>query len=391
MRIGIQILSLRPGRVGGQGIFVRRLLSQVPRLLDDDRLVIFLRPELAREEVFQSLGQDARIELCAADPEPHHGPNYGRWNLKLLDAARLDVVFFPLSFFFPRPLPLPVVLHVPDVQHEYFPHYFSEEQLAWRRERIPASVQLADAVITYSRCSAAGLIEHCGAAPERTHIIPAAGFTAEELSAARVAAPREAATTPWHGCGFLLYPAADWPHKNHEMLLAALAELAARGRREHLVLTGILSEREAELRALARRLGVAPRVHFLGCVPSDRLVGLYQAAALLVFPSRFEGFGLPLVEAMQLGCPIVASRAAGVLETIGSGAVTCEDQPGAWAEQIDRVLSDAALRQRLIRRGAARGAWFDWGRVAAAHLALWRAAGHGDLRGGARKAVAVGV
>lgn len=371
MRIGFQLLSLRPGEVGGQGVFVRRLLAHLPPLLGDDRLTIFLRPELAREALFQALAEDPRIALRVQTPDAHYGDGYAAWSLGVLEQARIDVAFFPLSFFFPRPLPMPVAVHVPDIQYAYFPEYFPAEQLAWRRERIPESVRLADAVITFSRFCAAGLRERLSTAAARLHVIPAGGFTAAELHEARAGVgppvPRAA-----REAGYLLYPAADWPHKNHERLLQALALLAARGRDLHLVLTGMLAQRGPALRARAERLGVAARVHFLGCVSTVELLALYRHAAALAFPSRFEGFGLPLVEAMQMECPIVASTAAGVVETVGSAAVLCADDAAAWAEKLAYVLGDAGLRSRLVRAGRERARGFDWRRCAAAHLAVLR-------------------
>ncbi len=375
MRIGIQILSLKPGQVGGQGIFVRRLLRHLVPQLGDERLVLFLRPELAAEPACDALCAHPKVEAVVENPEQHYGDGYAAWNLRLLERAALDVVYFPLSFFYPRPLPLPVALHVPDIQHEYFPEYFPPEQLAWRRQRIPESVALADAVITYTDFSAKGLQEKVGADPNRLHVVPAGGFPEDEIPPAtdKVRAASDAGA----GCPFVFYPAADWPHKNHETLLRAAALLAERGRNEHLVLTGMLSQRGDVLRKLTSELGLTDRVRFLGCVSQEELIRLYRTAELMAFPSRFEGFGLPLVEAMQLGCPVVASKAEGIVETAGDAAILCDDDPHAWAETLSTILDDATMRGDLRRRGHERAARFDWNRCAAEHLALLRNLGQG--------------
>ena len=372
MRIGIQLLSLRPGQVGGQGVFIRRLLQHLAGQLGDDRLVVFARPELAGEPLFAELASDARVEMVVENPEAHYGDGYADWNLRLLDAARLEVAFFPLSFFFPRPLPLPVVLHVPDLQHEYFPEYFPPDQLAWRRERIPESVELADAVITYTQFSARGLLEKLGADKRKLHIIPAGGFTKSEFHAARM--PDNWPPPPLSVQPFIFYPAADWPHKNHETLLNALALLAERGRPEHLALSGMLSQRGDALRDLADQRGIADRVHFLGCVSQDELMALYRAATLMAFPSRFEGFGIPLIEAMQLGCPVVASKSAAIPETAANAAVYCKDDPASWAEAIEQVCSLPVMRRNLQARGHTRANEYDWNRSAQLHLTLFRRA-----------------
>ncbi|MBU0640686.1 MAG: glycosyltransferase family 4 protein [Planctomycetes bacterium] len=370
MRFGIQALSLRPGQVGGQGVFIRRLLQHMLPQLGGDELVLFMRPELATEQVCQRIGAHAAVEAVVETPDEHYGDGYAAWNVRLLEQAALDVVFFPLSFFFPRPLPLPVLLHVPDIQHEYFPEYFPPEQLAWRRERIPESLAWADAVITYTHFSASGLREKYGAEPSKLNVVPAGGFLDHELAEAAEERPAPAAGAP-----FIFYPAADWPHKNHETLLRALARMAEQGRAEHLVLTGMLSQRGDVLRALIAQLGLTERVHFLGCVSQNELIRLYRTARALAFPSRFEGFGLPLVEAMQLGCPVIASRAEGVLETAGDAALFCDDDPAAWAATLTDVLADEARLGELRERGYRRAADFDWSRCAAAHLALLRKLG----------------
>ncbi len=392
MRIGIQILSLKPGQVGGQEVLVRRLMARMAPMLGRDRLVVFLRPELASEPVWRPVLDHPAIEAATARPEEHYGEGYADWSLQVLRDAVLDVVFFPLFFFFPRPLPIPVAVHVPDLQHEFYPEYFPPEQLAWRRERIPESVAMADAVVTGSEFSAATLRERLHADPCRLHVIPNGGFLPEEIRAAEENRVRSLFQSPSAGSltkgvakkasdplfsdpSFVFYPAADWPHKNHETLLRAMAILAGRGRAEHLVLTGMLSRSGERLGALADQLGIAGRVHFLGNVEQNRLIGLYRRARLLAFPSRFEGFGLPLVEAMQLDCPIVASRAPAVVETAGDAAVFCDDSPEAWADALASTLDSPELLADLRRRGSARAAAFDWDQAATRCLGLLRELG----------------
>lgn len=368
MRFGVQILSLQPGTVGGQEVFLRRLLPELLPLLGDDRLVLFGRPALAADGAFSGLLADERVESVVEDPTPHYGSGYADWNRRLLDRARLDAVYFPLFFFYPRPLALPVVLHIPDIQHEYMPENFTADELAWRRERIPESVRLAEAVITPSQFTAVGLCDRLGADPEKVHVLPFGGFSPDVLEGGVTAAlPREVSDHP-----FVLYPAADWPHKNHETLLRAMALLAKRGRPEHVVLTGLLARRRESLLGLVRQLGLSERVHWLGPVSESVLIRLYRAARVMAFPSQFEGFGLPLVEAMQLGCPVVASRAAGVAETAGEAAAYCDGPAEVWADALQAVLSDDVLSRALRDRGLQRAAQFSWRECAARHIELLR-------------------
>jgi glycosyltransferase involved in cell wall biosynthesis len=369
MRIGIQMLSHRAGQTGGQEINIVRMLGRMLSHLGDDNVVLFLRPDVAREPAWRPIVADPHVELVAEKPDDHYGPNYEEWNLRLLESARLNVVYFPLFFFFPRPLPIPVIVHVPDVQHEYYPQYFPADELKWRRERIAESVALADAVITFPP-AVPGVLAKLSFDRAKLHPIDAGGFLPEDIEAA-LAAP-DCAAQCVADQPFFLYPAGDWPHKNHETLLHALGRMVSDGRPEHLVFTGMVSRRGAALRALADELGIADRVHWLGCVPQDELIRLYRAARGLAFPSRFEGFGMPLVEAMQLGCPIVASHATGVTMTAGDAAAYCEDDPSAWAAGLAQVSHDADLREDLRRRGFIQAAKYDWDSNARQHIELLR-------------------
>lgn len=374
MRIGFQLLSLRPGQVGGQEVFIRRLLGQIAQILRDDRLILFARPQFIVHPDVDALRREPRVEIIVGEPEQHYGPGYEMWNRDMLDDAKLDVVCFPLSFFFPRPLPMPVVLHIPDIQHEFYPEYFAPDQLAWRRERIGPSALLADAVVTYSNASARTFRERLFTPPESLHVIPSGGFTKEELESRRGDWQPESATSTrlLPEAPFVLYPAADWPHKNHETLLRAIALLARAGRPEHLVLTGMLTQRRDELATLARELEITDRVHFLGCVRRRDLIDLYASASALAFPSRFEGFGQPIVEAMQLGCPVIASRAAAVVETAGDAAIYADDDAADWAARLLTVLANPTLQDDLARRGYLHSAAFDWDSCARRHLDLLR-------------------
>ncbi|MFH1746408.1 MAG: glycosyltransferase family 1 protein [Planctomycetota bacterium] len=367
MHIGFQLLSLKPGHIGGQEVYVRRLIRCLLPMLADDRLILFLRPEAADDEEFRQFADHTGVETVVANPEPHYGPQYADWNLRLLDAARLDVVCFPLSFFFPRPLPIPVVLHVPDLQHEFFPEYFPPEQLAWRRERIPASINLAEATVTYTQFSARTMVEKLDADEKRLHVISAGGFSPQDLETAAV----QDGFGP-HDQPFAFYPAADWPHKNHETLLHAIAKLKQRGDDLRLVLCGMLTQRGEALKCLANDLNINDRVSFLGRLLQSELIGLYKFARVMAFPSRFEGFGLPLVEAMQLGCPIVASRAEAVRETASDAALYCDDQPEAWAAALSQVAGDPQVADDLRHRGLQRAADFNWPTAAQKNLALLR-------------------
>jgi glycosyltransferase involved in cell wall biosynthesis len=160
---------------------------------------------------------------------------------------------------------------------------------------------------------------------------------------------------------YAFYPAIPWPHKNHERLLEALARYRGRSRRDlSLVLTGDTTAAPVRLGALVKRLGLTGAVHALGYVPREDLPGLYAGAVCLVHPSLFEGFGIPLVEAMHTGCPILAAEGTGLSEVAGDAALLFDPRdPEAIARAFEAVTGDAGCAEELARRARMRGSLFS--------------------------------
>jgi glycosyltransferase involved in cell wall biosynthesis len=149
-------------------------------------------------------------------------------------------------------------------------------------------------------------------------------------------------------------------HKNLGRLLEALA-LVPGERRPVLVLTGAPTEHERELREIVRRLGLEPDTRFTGWIASGELEGLYRIAACLVFPSLYEGFGLPPLEAMAHATPVVTSNTSSVPEVVGNAAVMVNpENVFEIMRALHRVLIDQALRDKLKSRGLAQAAKFSW-------------------------------
>ncbi len=195
------------------------------------------------------------------------------------------------------------------------------------------------------------------------------------VGAAAAAAPEsEAEVRARHGLGdrpVALSLSAKRPHKNLSRLLDALASLAA-AERPVLVLGGYSTPHEDELRAQAAKLGLDDDVRFLGWIEPPELEGLYDSAALAVFPSLAEGFGLPVVEAMRRGVPVACSNIGALTEVAGDAAllVDPESTPDI-ADAIRRLTRGGEEAERLRRAGPARAAEFSWERSAERHLAAY--------------------
>lgn len=242
----------------------------------------------------------------------------------------------------------------------------------WRyRYMLPRALRNATGIITISMCSQQDLNRYLGIDTRQVavtylaadrHFMPIAAGPARDAILKRYAVRRP----------YLLYLGGINARKNIARLLAAYAELRARRPELTLVIAGKRQWATAEVDQAMARLALEPHVHFTGYVPDADLPALYSAAEVFVFPSLYEGFGLPPLEAMACGTPVVTSNRSSLPEVVGDAALLVDpyDVP-ALAAAIERVLDDAPLRAELQRRGFARAARFTWEQVARETLAVY--------------------
>jgi glycosyltransferase involved in cell wall biosynthesis len=263
---------------------------------------------------------------------------------RALSTDELDAIHFPLSVMLPPLDTPPAATTVLDVQHEVFPEFFSRAELAYRRRVYGWTVRRSRIVITISEHAREALIERLGLDPARVRAVHLAVDHGRFTPDGRAREP------------FLLYPANAWKHKNHGRLFEALAEVRRERPDLRLVLTGAGHD----------RLTLPAGAESLGHVDLDRLVELYRSAAALVYPSLYEGFGIPCVEAMACGCPVAASNVASIPEVCGDAAVYFDPlDPESIADGIRTVLD------RPPSGGIERAAGFTWDACARAHDAIY--------------------
>ncbi len=370
MRVGVHLQQLRPGQIGGLETYVRELLIRLPQLAPDLTLVLF-GAEYNRDWLTHLAGQATAdenrspIELQCLTAE-----DFQQLSAERLRPFELDLWFCPLLVLEPVDPGLPSVVTLPDLQHLTYPEFFAAEILNWRQLHYPRTVLCADFLLTLSEFSRSELISRLGADPARVVAVPLA---ANPEFSRTVPTPNAALRDPGlpHGLtpGFLFYPANFWPHKNHRCLLTALALC----REQHgscplLVLTGgstLPPDWEAQLAAHQ----LSGRVLFLGHVPAADLPALYAAAAALVFPSLFEGFGLPVLEAMASGCPVLCANTTSLPEVAGDAALFFDPHnPQDLATQLARLLSQPELSAELRDRGWEQATRFSWQHTARATL-----------------------
>jgi glycosyltransferase involved in cell wall biosynthesis len=344
--IGISLLTLVPRISGGSETYARELVRALARV---GRLEYHVfAPTLAPDAIDglpgttvstypasrSTLGRVAAMGAATAFPARIR---------RDFAIETLGALHFPLTIAIPRGTQIPTATSVLDLQHEFFPRFFSRAELAYRRVAYRAAVQGSDVVITISQHVKETIVERLGMKPDRVRVIYP-GVDLERLHPSD--AERET---------FLLYPANGWPHKNHARLLEAFAILRRDRPELRLVLTG------SGLEALPPAAGVEVRGH----VPRDELIRLYRTAAALVFPSLYEGFGLPPLEAMACGCPVAAARAGALPEICGDAARYFD--PTRPDEIASTVLDVLARAGDIAKGGLARARTFTWDECARRH------------------------
>lgn len=260
-----------------------------------------------------------------------------------------DVVHFPFTVPLPRPrrgAGFVQTLH--DVQHLDLPELFSRSELRYRRRFYEGAAGRADIILTMSEFARGRMLELLELDPERVRV---ARLGVDIGSYVPNAGRRE---------DFVLYPARGWPHKNHARLISAMELVRAERPGMRLVLTGGGLDSLGQLPAWVERRGM---------VSVDELRQLYRDASALAFPSLYEGFGLPPIEAMASGCPVAASNATSIPEVCGNAAVLFDPRDvRAIAAGILEAMSRA---DEMYSRGLAQAAEFTWERCRDVHIAAY--------------------
>ncbi|MBM4038963.1 MAG: glycosyltransferase family 4 protein [Planctomycetes bacterium] len=280
-------------------------------------------------------------------------------------------LFHAAGYVAPKRLPCPLVLSIYDLVALTHPE-LAKRSNAWHyRWRLPRSARAAARVIVPLDCVARQVAERLGVERERVRVVPLgvdAHLKPPSLDdRARVRARHHLARP------YILFVGNIEPKKNLPTLLRAFAALKRDGQPHELVIAGKRGWKCRDVFALPAELGIEDSVRFLGYVEEEDLAGLYGGAELFAFPSLVEGFGLPPIEAMACGTPVVTSDTEVLVESTGDAAehVPALD-PEALADAMRRILGDAALRERLRAAGLARAAQFTWPRAAEATRAVYR-------------------
>ena len=370
MRIALNLHGFSTGR-GGVETYLKNLLETLP-LVDQNNEYLVLCDRLG-EKWLETIDGDFNIQVA---PYDRPGP---RWFVrgmlqrasgydllvKALSGISADVFHHPLTVLNPRGLPFPAVLTFHDLQQEYYPEFFSAEELRKRRESYLVSVQEAHSIIAVSAHAKKGLVEQYDI-PENKIKVVYHGFADSFRRISEPATLDESVRRYDLRRPFMIYPAATWPHKNHLRLLSVVKRLADQGRFDgELLLTGAEMTVHDQVRSEISRLGLEKTVRWLGYLPHADLPCLYNLARLMVFPSLFEGFGLPVLEAMACGCPVACSKTTSLPEVVGGSALLFDpESEEEMAEALEHLWhSDKAL-DLLSQKGQQRASCFSWEKAA---------------------------
>jgi glycosyltransferase involved in cell wall biosynthesis len=357
-RIGVNALYLIPGGVGGTEIYLRELLAALASIDTTNEYFVFTNLET---------GQDLtpRQANFHWKPQAVHAifrPARILWEQTVLalEAWRysLDVLFNP-GFTAPLTVRCALVTTFHDLQHKRYPEYFRGLDLPFWKFLLWAAAHRSRRLIAVSEATRADLLHFYKLPAERVTVV-AHGVNPQFFTLDRS-----------HIEPYLLCVSTLHPHKNIERLVRAYAR---KPREYKLVLAGLRGFQTSAVESLIAELGVGDRVTIPGWIPREDLMRLYEKAHAFVYPSTFEGFGMPVLEAMAAGIPAACADILALREVAGSGAEEAalffdplnED---ALAAALDRITTDAELRMRLAAAGPERARPYTWRRTAEMTLA----------------------
>jgi glycosyltransferase involved in cell wall biosynthesis len=349
MRIGVNALYLIPGAVGGTETYLRALLAALAEIDTANEYFVFTNRETGADLVpkqsnFSHIPQSVRAKVRPARLV---------WEQTALPiaAARLGLhVLFNPGFTAPILCGCPQVTVFHDLQHKRHPEYFRWFDLPAWNFFLYWSAKVSRVVLADSDATAADLHRFYRLPADCVRTVPL-GVSEDFFEPAVRRRPER----------FLLAVSTLHPHKNLDGLLRAFAEFHRRRPEFRMIVTGIHGFFTEELKALREQLALAGSVEFPGWIPREELCDLYARAWAFLYPSKFEGFGLPVLEGMAAGVPTACSSIEPLASIAGEAALQFDPYDSdAIAESMERIVTDDALRARLADAGPRRARQFTW-------------------------------
>ncbi len=377
MKIAVNAMLIEPGQTGGGETFLVSLMQHIARSDDHNRYLIFGTDSNHCLFCFDN----ARFQFVSLLPDSSSRVRRVLAENFTLPAAlrklEVDLFFSPFGTL-PRGVSCRSVVAIQNLLYFDFDRNVSYHgrslksratifaQAGYTRSAMKAAVARADHVWAVSQTTA-DIVKTTYHLPDDKISVIYEG----------VDSSRSVDSSPAHGRRFILCVATLYPNKNIDKLISAYASIASGTKDVDLLLIGgDWHDYAQKLRSHAATLGVADRVHFLGAVPRDELPRYYRAAEMLVLFSNVESFGLPVLEAMAHGTPVVISASSSLPEIAGDAALLARaGSVGHLAKQMNAILCNAGVREHLAQRGKVRAAQFGWQRTAEQAIALFERIG----------------
>jgi len=362
----------------GIGRYVANLAPAIAAQLEPDETLVILYPPASAGHFGACVGPQVRLVECAVSPfalrQQWQIPRLLRHLPPPQTSNAHPLIYHSAYYLMPYSLRVPTVLTFYDLIPLRYPAYVSPRTRVLFRFTMDMALTVATHVVAISAAARQDLIASFHVPPAKVTITPLAPDARfRPQSPAEIARVQNQYRLP---DTFLLSVGINKPHKNLVALVEAFASNPQLAAHNTLVLAGPWDERYPQAKAKATHLQLGDRVRFLGPVDDADLPALYAAAMAFVFPSQYEGFGLPVLEAMACGTPVACSNASSLPEVAGDAALLFDPaQPDAIASALARLCDDAALRDDLRVRGIQRAGCFTWQAVAAQTLAVYRALG----------------
>ncbi|HXY53893.1 MAG TPA: glycosyltransferase family 1 protein [Nitrospirota bacterium] len=379
MNIGLNLVGFIPGTMGGIETYLRNLVHSLQKIDQENSYVLLCDDHYAKEiQIFN-------------DSFTFRSVNYTQpsilWLVRgilrkmtkidvlrpVFNRLKLDIIHHPFTILNPMRTKIPSVLTFVDMQHEFFPQFFSPAEMKMRKEFYRPSAEQATRIIAISGHVKSSLAERYGISPDKIDVVYL-GYDERYRVYNNEDVLQTTRSKYELNRPFLYYPGATWPHKNHKTLLAALNRMTERYQFDgQLVLTGIAKKSYSDIIGEIKRLGLGDKVKVLGYLPYEELPYLYNLARALVFPSLFEGFGIPLVEAMACGCPIACSNTTSIPEVVGDAGVFFDPtSPEDMADKIWQLWKDDERLKEMRKRGLERAKLFSWDETARKTIETYR-------------------
>lgn len=378
MRVALNLEQILAPSPGGVDRYSARLAANLVRLGVD------VRPMVARHDAAQV--RAAWAEFCLSEvPPPVVLPLprpvlYDAWHLLGRPPRRwpagVDLVHGP-SLAVPPKGGKPLVVSIHDAAPWIFPETFTARGRWFHSMGARAALRRADRVITGSAAAAGELAEHMSLPAERVRVVPY-GVSAPAVRPGPDEVGEVLRRYDLEGSAYVLWVGSLEPRKGIGTLVTAMAQLVGGGAGGTgplpvLVLAGYPGWQNSDLLPAAGLARLGPRFRQLGRVADHELWALYSGAALFAFPSLHEGFGLPVLEAMAAGVPVVASDIPAIREVAGAAALLVPaGDAAAWAGAIEALLADASRRAEMVEQGRRRAELFSWAATAASTLEVYR-------------------